>query len=198
MNRAALDTFFHHISRLVVIIPLVVIALALIFKPSEKNSPRQEDFISPTPLLNQKNTILSDILKGGSYACRFNTPDGKSKTTALIRDKDIFVENVKKKETDYLLVKKDCVYTWEKGRYSGEKICGLAPYFSTIESLSDLNVVNIDSLISSVLEFGGGGASKEAEATAKNLISTCRKKEIKDTSLFEIPKGVLFKNRQLK
>ncbi len=66
---------------------------------------------------------------------------------------------------------------WEKGKYSGEKICGIASYLSYFEQFSQLGFMGIGNL------------------DLASLTDSCKKEEIKDIRIFEMPKNILFKNK---
>ncbi|MDO8741705.1 MAG: hypothetical protein Q7J11_01005, partial [Candidatus Roizmanbacteria bacterium] len=102
----------------------------------------------------------------------------------FIKNKKILFRN---KLTNYLL-NGDCLYSWDEGKLSGEKQCGLSNYVNMAGSyLGSLNINDIvnNNLIKSFI------ANKNIDLTS--VVKSCKREEIKDESIFEIPEKILFK-----
>ena len=190
------DKLLNFVSRFVIIIPLIIIILALIFK-SQKQEFKKEN-INITPTIPIKNTQLDfkKINLNGEYTCSFKTKEATQ--TAYIKNKKIFVESLNKikNETDYFIFSGDCLYNWDKGEYSGEKFCGLSKYISTAEKLLSVGFIDVDTILKSVKEVSKGTGAKNEDIDLKNL--TCKEGINQKKDLFNIPLNVLFKNKEVK
>ncbi|MCR4276619.1 MAG: hypothetical protein NUV87_00665, partial [Candidatus Roizmanbacteria bacterium] len=84
----------------------------------------------------------------------------------------------------------DCLYIWDEGKTSGERKCSLSSYISMAENY--LGLFNINDIISNNLVkdmIQGRGID------LNEIIKSCQRKAIKDDSIFNIPKKVLFKSK---
>lgn len=182
-----MDDFFHFISRLVIVIPIVIIIGALILKFNQKKENYSQKIIftptvapTKTPIISSTPAIKFDLI--GPLVCQIN--EKETSISAYVKDKKILLTKNEKglpadkqEKVDYFLVKEDCLYWWEEGKYSGEKICGISSYLSYFEQLSQFGFMGMGNL-----DLG-------------HLIGNCRKEEIKDLKIFEVPKNILFKNK---
>src|SRR3990167_11177799 len=126
MKNEQFDYFFNSASKIVVVIPIVVLAVALVFYLDKTKSTAQKPDISknnvPTINITPKETKTSEILTidiNKNYVCR------DKMRSAYIFKKQLFMESVSKKKTTNYMFDGDCLYTWEKGKYAGWKTCGL-------------------------------------------------------------------------
>jgi hypothetical protein len=161
--------FFSFISKAVLIIPILMVILALFIKFNQPQSiPPQSNQVIPTPA----SSDLKFDLKG-PIVC----------DNLFILDKKVFFRN---KETNYLL-SGDCLYNWIEGKSKGGLKCGLSGYISMAESY--LGFLSIEDLTrnSMVKNF-----VKEKNINIADVLSTCKRGNIKDKSVFNIPKKVVF------
>lgn len=183
-NQSFLDQFFHYASRAIIIIPIITVVIALIIKFNNQDIKKQtiSEKILPSvkPTIQMKPSIKVDL--EGPFFCLFTTEEAT--ISAYIKDKKIFAQNMDKNGTKIFLLNGDCLYTWNLNGFSGEKKCGLSQYINTFEVLSSIGISNLDSILS---------IPTTQEAAIKNLISSCKKEEIKNEDIFELPKYVLFK-----
>lgn len=197
------ERVLHYFSRAVIIVPIVVLVVGLLLRATQKNLNSQSSpTSSPSPTNLPSQTTLKNFDLSKSYICNFQ--NSQASQSAYIKDKKIYVENLnlKTKVTKFTLYKDDCLYTWEKSKYSGQKTCGLSPYVSILENLSKFNLLNLDTIISTVTNLGlsTSSAVKDNDNTSKKaeaFLNSCTQKEIKSMGLFEVPKNILFKNQKI-
>ncbi|MBI4008698.1 hypothetical protein HY357_00525 [Candidatus Roizmanbacteria bacterium] len=192
-NQNQLENFFHFSSKLLIILPIVIIFFALIFKFVLKVEDKRIEKILPTPSINIQTPDFMNFFKNnsspsaklnlvGPFVCLLNTPT--SSMSAYIKNKKFFAKIRENEKTNNSLFIDDCLYTWEGGSYSGERICGLSQYLGVAESLLTMNLLDLGQIL------GGKGTE------LKNLMNTCKEEKIENDSIFTAPKNVLFKNRQ--
>jgi hypothetical protein len=173
VNTDNLDSFFSFVSKAVIIVPIVVVVLSLMFKFNQIKTGR----INPTPTttqIAQKNSFKFDLK--GPIVCG---------SLLFVKDKKVFFKN---KQVDYLL-NGDCLYSWEEGKNSGEKKCGLTNYLNLAENY--LGSMDINDLANNTLVKG---FINEKNIDISTVLKNCKREEIKDESVFEIPKKVIFKS----
>ena len=184
-SQSFLDQFFHYASRAIIIIPIVTVVIALILKFNNQDIKKQtiSEKILPSvkPTVQTKSSIKIDLQ--GPFICLFTTKEAT--ISAYIQDKKIFAQNMDENGTKNFLLNGDCLYTWNLNGFSGEKKCGLSQYINTFEVLSSIGITNLDSIAS---------IPATQEAAIKNLISSCKKEEIKNEDIFIIPNNILFKS----
>jgi hypothetical protein len=174
-NTNNLDNFFSYVSKAVIIIPIIIVILSLIFKFNAPKNSSNQVLVRPAPTTTQTNSFKFDLK--GPIVC----------DDLFIKDKKVFFKN---KQTNYLL-NGDCLYNWEEGRTSGEKKCGLSNYINMAESYLSLSNINDIANNNMVKDF-----IKEKNIDLAAVIKSCKSGEIKDKSVFEIPKTVLFSNKK--
>lgn len=180
INANNLDSFFSYVSKAVLVVPIIIIVVALVFKFNNSTKPALVAEITPTPTptvvakLTQNNDLKFDLT--GPITCQ----------NLSIKNRKIYYKN---SQTNYLL-SGDCLYQWQTGKYTGEKKCGLTGYIGLAESY--LSSMNINDLINNSMV---AGLAKNKGIDLANILNSCKRGEIKDESIFEIPKQVLFKNK---
>lgn len=184
-NQSFLDQFFHYASRVIIIIPVITVVIVLILRFNNQDIKKQtiSEKILPSvkPAVQTKSSIKIDLQ--GPFICLFTTEEAT--ISAYIKDKKISAQTIDKNGTKNYLLNGDCLYTWNLNGFSGEKKCGLSQYINTFEALSSIGITNFDSLTKFI--------PATQEAAVINLISSCKKEEIKNEDIFELPKYVLFK-----
>jgi hypothetical protein len=113
----------HRLSKFVIFLPLIIIALFVIV-PS-RNTPKlpvAEAIPTPSQSIPKKNIDLN-----GPYDCAYEDTDLKAQV--YIKQKKISATLTDTK-THYLLLNKDCIYTWDIGATQGKKTCGIGQYLS--------------------------------------------------------------------
>lgn len=175
-NTEELDSFFSFVSKAVIVIPIIIFVFSLFFKfATPKNSALLSNSVTPTvtPVI-QKNTIKFDLK--GPIVC----------DALFIQDKKVLFKN---KLTNYLL-NGDCLYIWESGKTNGEIKCGLSNNVKMAENF--LAYFSIDDLISNNLVKD---LIKNKDINLGSVVKSCKRKAIKDNSIFNIPTKTLFKSK---
>jgi len=188
------DKLLKFTSRFVIIVPIIVVVLALIFKPMQKDY--KKEIIKITPTISNNNLNLKKIDLNREYTCSFKTKDATQ--AAYIKNKKIFIESISnlKKETNYFLLSGDCIYNWTKDEYSGEKICGISSYISTAEKLLSTGLIDINSITQGFKQTGSILGKENKDIDLKDL--DCKEQFTQKDSIFDIPLNILFKNKEAK
>lgn len=185
------DKTLFYVSRIVIVVPIVIILATFFLKVLKKDYSSVPTVISPTPISSSQPSYLDALKKidlNGSYICHSDT--GSATQSAYLQAKKLYVENQKLNQIKYYLYKDDCLYLWEKNIYSGQKICGLSAYINLLQIVPVQSLVNPQTASDYLQSIG--------ISDINGLINSCKKREIKDTAIFEIPRNILFKNKQLK
>lgn len=196
-NDHPLDDFFHIASRILFIIPVIVILIALLtkfsFAPSETKQEQKVTIFPTKPIEVQESSASAKINLQGPFRCQFVSPDASA--SAFIKERKVYI-TVNRKGTDQnVLLNGDCVYMWGKTGFNGEKVCGISSYISLGESLLSLNIISPESLFE---QFGSLlPAGEIPNIDISSVLNSCKKEEIKDDTLFTIPKNILFKNKEV-
>lgn len=168
-----MDDFFSFVSKAVIVIPIVIFILSLFFKFNT----------TKTGLMNQVPTIITStpIVQNNTFKFDLKGP--------IVCD-NLFIENkkvlLKNKSTNYLL-SGDCLYFWQEGKLVGGKKCSLSNYINMAENY--LGFLNIDDLANNSLIKD---KMRSADIDFAKVVKSCKREEIKDKSIFEVPKQVRF------
>lgn len=202
-----LDDIFHIVSRLTIIVPLIVIIFAIFLKLTGGGA-KQKNFIdykltttptrvkNPLDVLNtsKKSTQSARFNLNGPLNCSFRSDSAS--VSAFVKEKRIYLKIDEKKEVRNYLLRDDCIYIWRMGSYSGEKICGLSQHVGMLENLLSTNFIDPSFIFGSldqVLTIPSIGKSKDV---LKTVLNSCKAEAIPASVQFEVPKNVLFKNKQ--
>lgn len=185
-----LDDLFHIISRLILIFPIGLIIIALIIKFNQSSVNNFQNLpvtltltLTPTSILISSPSAQLDLT--GPLICDFSFPT--STISAYIKDKKIFAVIKEKNEIKNLLFRDDCLYIWKKNDYLGRKKCGLSPYIKMIDKISLKDIKDIKYF------YQAFGFSLPIDFNdEKNLIDSCREKEINNEEVFRIPREIVF------
>lgn len=170
-NTNNLDNFFSFVSKAVLIIPIFILVISLFLKFSSPKNSITNNYSAPTII----PTIKSEF--------KFNLKGPIVCDTLFIQNK-IFL--FKDKLNNYLL-NGDCLYIWKTGKTNGEKKCSLSSYVSLAETYLDF--MSIDDLINNDLIKD---KIKNKDIDLAKVIKSCRKEEIKNKRIFEVPKQIQF------
>ncbi len=198
MDKIIGDDIFSVLSKLTIIIPLVVIVVALLIKFNNKtsnNSPTNNQSLiklSPTTKPNQANSLKIDLI--GPWQCNFNL--NGSSISAVIKNKNIFVQKENNNIIDYYSFNNDCLYYWQAQKYSGDKHCGLSPIVSIIEAMTSFGGGLDLKILTDNLSQIGVDNSTVNHLKNIDLNKSCQKKEPPLNS-FVIPTNILFKNIEI-
>ncbi|KKP34471.1 MAG: hypothetical protein UR23_C0037G0012 [Candidatus Roizmanbacteria bacterium GW2011_GWA2_32_13] len=178
INTDNLDSFFSFISKAIIVIPIFILIISLFLKfSSPKNSVTTlNSRLTPTEIpISQNNSFKFDLK--GPIVC----------DDLFIKDKKVLLKN---KLINYLL-NGDCLYIWEEGKINGKKKCGLTNYVNMAENY--LGFFNINDLINNNLVKD---SVKDQNIYLTNVVKSCKKGEIKNNFIFEVPLKVLFSNKK--
>lgn len=199
MKNSSLDTFFFYAARIILIVPVIIIFLGLFFKFNQnKSQPLLSTALTPilipsvsapkTPVATVSATV--DLV--GPWSCNFS--DKGSTVAAYIQNKNVYVN---KDKTDFFLLNGDCLYMWQNNVYTGAKICGVSKYVSIFEQMSNFGFIGVNNLPAMLGRLGQVSNIASNAAVFKNVLNSCKKEQIKNQSIFGIPKNILFKNTSL-
>lgn len=191
-----IHAFFHNFSRLIMLIPVVIVVIALLLKISktdssvvEKATPSNAITATTAPLMENKNIIN---LQGPSV-CLYKSKEAS--WSAIIQNRMIWARSVEQmKTTDYIL-NGDCLYSWEKNKYTGEKICGIGQMLSIGESLFNSGLMNEDMFDSMLGKVKINIPLIPQYKDIQKIISSCRPGKTVPRIQFDLPKQVLFKSK---
>lgn len=116
---------------LIIIGAIIIIGLAVggwmfLGKGKPVSGPTQvgEEISTETPAPEEGFTgkIKEAILRGVPMKCTYSDEKGNS-YTGYIRGKNFYVELAGGGKTGYLIMKDDCMWTWNKGETQGIKMC---------------------------------------------------------------------------
>jgi hypothetical protein len=196
MHQSAVDNLFYYLSRVVIFIPLLVIAAALILKynqPLVKGAKNQiENSVpspSPTPTVDQFFIAKNSLNIKDNLFCQI--PNFQ----AYVKNKNVFLKYSEKDSERYFLLKGDCFYLWHKEKFNGEKVCGLSPYLSLLDFVSIDSLLENSSLFS-LLPAVGIKIDASQAAQLKDLSQACKRQTPED-KWFQLPSNVLFKNKEM-
>lgn len=181
-----MDDFFHIISRLVIVVPILIIIVGIMTKFNRQTvvSP-QKIVVLPTVSVSPNPTVAQIDLTG-PWSCKFSS--ATATVSAFIKDKKIVAKIQNNEQTNNFIINGDCLYSYTQGAYSGEKVCGISTY------LNLFNVLPLNMLDNAQLKNLGKNLPLNIDDLKKGL-NSCKKESIKDESVFEVPKNVLFKNK---
>lgn len=176
-----MDDFFYIFSKIVFIIPIFIIVAALFIRFNQKPYFSSQKKI-PTPTFKIKKItptkIPNPIDLNGPYICQFQ--DKEASLSAYIFDKKVLAKKETKDKIENYLLNNDCFYFWEKGKFTGEKVCGLSGYFNLLNLLPNFSPLDI---------LGG--------ANLNTYFNNCKKQTIENKEIFNIPNNILFKNTSI-
>jgi len=195
-NRDTIHDFFYSFSRIVIIIPIIVVIFSVLLKISKSETTVTENITMPAPtqttvLSTSQNNKVIDLQ--GPSICVFQTKEAS--WSALIQNRNISAVSNSKTKVIHYLIKDDCFYTWEKNKYTGEKMCGIGQLLSIGESVINSGFMNknmFDMLLNqSKINLP---VSIKYEDFQK-MKTSCKPVDSIPISQFELPKRVLFKSK---
>ena len=203
-----LENIFHTVSRYIVLAPVVLIVMALFLKLNSNNSSQlgyREYVLTPTPRLVQNNLGKLNTTKPSSPAAKFNLqgPLICSFTTeenniqAYVKDKKMVIRKEEKNIQKNYLLNGDCVYMWQEGVYTGEKICGVSQQVSLVDGLLSSGLLSPDIIFNNLSKVLNIPQANNSEDVLKSALTSCKNESIPKTVRFDVPKNVLYKNSSL-
>lgn len=185
MKDSSLDTL-SYISKATIVIPLLLLIIGIIsigyrkIKTARQDNPSKTQ-VSPSPV----KTATIDLT--GPLVCTLKIPKDQTgkedlDIKASVKDKKIYAEVIKKNEIDYLLYRNDCLYMWENTGIQGVKFCQVSNF---------LTLFNVYKSLGNKLPVG----EVEKIVHEGNLNKYCKREEVKDIKIFEIPKNIRFQSQ---
>lgn len=185
MNNNKGYDFFSQSSKLILFIPLALLAVLIMLKWGQAGSPQ----VQTQSLQRQQARITPSIpplSMNGPLIC--NTTVNGATVSAYIKDKMVAATMSAAAKTERILVKGDCAYMWAPQAKTGTKICGLGTVLSLADFLLSRGLLTPDVLFSAT-----GMSDNIAKGfDPKAAIQSCRKQELPQTDAFDLPKGVVF------
>jgi len=173
-DNESLHNFFSSGSKVLLIFPIIIVIISLFFKFNQpKTSKVLNVNVEPTIIIDAKKNDIKFDLKG-PIVC----------DNLFIHNRQVLLKN---KSFNYLL-KGDCVYIWETNKAIGTKKCDLSTFIGLAESY--LNFMSVDDLINNAL-IKDKIKNKDIDLT--KVIKSCKREEVKDKKVFEVPSKILFK-----
>lgn len=193
-----IQDFFSISSRIVLIVPFVVIfiALGVRYQIFDSNEPViQKQTAVSLPKNNSSITVSIHVKKAGfdlkgDVVCSFF--DKEASISAYKKGSNIFFRNSMQKETNNYLVNGDCVYIWKKGGYTGQKVCNVEQYVSIAQTLFSSGLFDVNILMSYLPQTVSASQSALPVTKIKQVIQSCHNQEVTEKGLFEVPKNVVF------
>jgi len=184
------DTF-SILSKIVIILPIIVVVTTLILKFNQKPTKVAQVTPSPTMSPSAKPSSKINIDLQGPLICQSKLEEAS--ISAYIKDKKIKVAIDKDNQIENILVSGDCFYNWEDNEYTGRRICGLSPLFSVAQTMMSLGLVGADTLFSQLNSLGIDNKIATDPGHINQLLNSCQKRAVEE-SVFIIPQNVLFRN----
>ena len=203
MKQEKVHDFFHYGSRLTMVLPIIIIILAIVFKPEKTQTLSQvasntvvPTTISPRPTIFKgkptPTTPKTPVDIKGPTVCTF-TNESPYKGMLYIKNKMIYgdVQEKESKKFISVVLKEDCVYKWEKGTLTGTKICGFTKYMDMLEKMSSIGILTAENLMQIIAEY-----SNKSYAAYTTSVDSCKKETISDT-VFRIPSNIQFQQKSI-
>ncbi|MEN9327480.1 MAG: hypothetical protein RI947_288 [Candidatus Parcubacteria bacterium] len=195
MESSSTHSFFETVSKVVIIIPVVIILIALVTqinKPSISSQSKKNTSaaIIPTDMPAAETKGMPLNLEGPTHCVAQNE---QLSVSAYVKNKNIYAEVTKPSTIQNYLVNGDCLYQWEQKKFIGKKSCGMSQYIGLAETMAKFNMLTTDTLVKVIASLPTDDKTKSTVKTDySNLKPVCENTEIKD-SVFAIPGTVKFK-----
>jgi hypothetical protein len=224
LEHPRVHTTFHYISRMVIIIPILIVGLAIFIsiyeRQTEPSFSQTETQSQPTPTPpssvqdmrgNPLDTILSNL--GNQNAPSASTESGSIDLTgplvceyrqeefelqAYIVDKQVYGELMNRSDENisYAVYQDDCVYQWKSDQQDGSQICGISDVLSLVNQFSFLQNDEQGLPIDTILPALGLSIDLSDEEK-KELQQSCIQKEIPSNISFEEPASITFEEKNM-
>lgn len=199
MDKDFLHNFFYAVSRVVLILPFVIIFSALAIRYQVFNS--SSEIKKDNRILSKKMqktdtftaTLNSEKKKGldikNDFICSFF--DKESSISASKKENNIFIKNKSTKETSNYLVNGDCLFQWKERTNSGKKTCGIGQYITIAQTLYSTGLIDIDTLMNYMpKDVSVASQSAIPLSKIKQVIQSCVNRGVKEKNIFDVPNRV--------
>ena len=199
MQSDRIHEFFYVASRVVLVVPFVVIFIVLAIRYQVFNSniePVVKNLSSSKKV--QNITTSSQIIKkegmdlNKDVICSFF--DKEASISAYKKENNIFVRNKTLKEISNYLINGDCLYKWKEGSSTGQKTCNIGRYVSIAQTLYSTGLIDIDTLMNYIpKDVSIASQNAFPLSKIKQVIQSCMNKKVEEKNMFNVPKEVRFK-----
>lgn len=198
MKNDNVHDFFHNVSRLTIILPIIIIAVGIILKPRPKILPQVTTNvykISPTEqLVNtaaKKKNISINLT--GPFICSLVSQSSYT-GKIYIKNKNIRADlfPTGKNATISSVLNGDCIYKWENGVSTGTKLCNISQYVGILDTMSNFGALDAQTLMTLVTQFGNANGATNLPKDIPE--ATCKKDPVED-GVFTIPKTIRFQSK---
>jgi hypothetical protein len=208
MRKANIDNIIYSLSKITIVVPIIIILVALFVFMNRRfaaTKTMSNSFISPTSLPVENSSLFNSLLQQnstnegkldlkGPYYCIYGTKT--STISAYIKNLSIYAEQNSLNSQNNFLLNGDCFYIWQKGKFSGEKLCGISQFMPMINMFSNIGI-SIDNLFN-YLPLNDLLKDKQfiSKEEIDKFVKSCKKQEIDDL-IFEVPRQILFRNKDI-
>lgn len=189
------------ISKMAIAIPLLIILFVLFLEFGQSNrnlgitQKAAEKKLESTPTVKPTRvpqpTGIPFSLKG-PLVC--DVIENKASASAYVKNSNVYARMTKEKKIEYVLINGDCMYRWEKQKYTGTKTCGMKEQMALFTFLSKFGSLDAKTIMDVVTRLGF--LNSEQSKTIAQIKPVCRKEAIDDKK-FEIPINISFKEVKL-
>lgn len=196
MQSDRIHEFFYVVSRVVLVVPFVIIfmVLAIRYQVFNSNIEPVVKNLSSSKKVQNISTSSQVIKKEGmdinkDVICSFF--DKEASMSAYKKGNDILVKNKTSKETNNYLVSGDCLYHWKEGLYTGKKTCNIGQYVSIAQTLYSTGLIDVDTLMNYIpKDVSIASQSAIPLAKIKQVIQSCVNKKVEEKIMFNVPKKI--------
>ncbi|MBI3619663.1 hypothetical protein HY214_00760 [Candidatus Roizmanbacteria bacterium] len=191
MSDHPVDSFFHGLATIIVIVPIVILisGLAIKLMGFQKEDPKISKVMVTTSPVFSPAVKVSQLDLVGPFYCHVSLEKAASAEIYLKNQNikaSVFSSSSKK---NYLFLG-DCLHIWKEPDLSGTKMCGL----SSIKSMLKFLPLNADVLRAFLPKLGLPVPTGINQDVINNLLESCKKQPIEE-NIFLPPTQVLFKIR---
>jgi hypothetical protein len=186
-----LDSFFHKVSKYLIAVPVVLVLIALVFRPASPSAPVQQTSgitLAPQQGVAVAKNVTIDIAK--SYRCSQNG------VVATIKNKKIAMTRVAASVATHLVFDGNCLYSWTGSAGSGSKTCGIGQFLNMV--MLNQTTLNADKISLAMATLGGKSMGIPVDKAAiNNFLATCQQDSTLNDQMFAVPKAVSFTETEL-
>lgn len=202
----------HSIAKATIIVPLIIILIASVLRFSRATyNLNTKSPIVPTSVINTPSPYISsgftiDVTDGiqslflpdfsgksidlkGPYVC--SVVDIEKEINVFIKDRQIYIKYKTSDNTNFILVKEDCIHKWVNMEKQGRKVCGIDQYLSMFDSLSSLPLFSTEVLFTLISKLESSSNQRINSEGVKKLVNSCENQDI-DDAMFTFPTNITF------
>ncbi len=195
MQQSFFDEIFHVFSKMIIVVPVVIVIMALFMRFTQKTSPLSFNQTVPAPTVHILPTSASvsasssiRVMLDGPFVCNYNSKDAT--VNAYIKSKNVQAILQQQNNTTHIILANDCVYFWDNKKITGAKMCGLSPYISLFGQIPINSLLGNSSLpIPSLVQTQSLNVSE--------ILKSCKKQDFNTSNYFKIPQNIVFTEQKL-